>query len=126
MVYGGRCLTALSNNISVISWRSVLLMEESEYMEKTTYLPQVTDIRYHIMLDRVGFELSTLLVIGTYCIDSLKSNFYTITTRMDPLLRCIINTQFLRSGTLPLSEKDNVQGVYSTNQICISAFNVNK
>jgi hypothetical protein len=30
------------NNISVISWRSVLLVEEKEYPEKTTDLLQVT------------------------------------------------------------------------------------
>ena len=35
------------NNISVISWRSVLLVE---YLEKTTDLPQVIDKLYHIML----------------------------------------------------------------------------
>ena len=34
---------ATSNNISVISWWSVLLME------KTTVPPQVTDKLYHIM-----------------------------------------------------------------------------
>jgi hypothetical protein len=31
------------NSISVISWQSVLLVEETEYPEKTTNLPQVTD-----------------------------------------------------------------------------------
>jgi hypothetical protein len=35
---------ATFNNISVISWQSVLLVEE------TTNLPQVTDKLYHIML----------------------------------------------------------------------------
>ena len=38
------------NNISVISWRSVLLMEETDDPEKTTDLSQVTDKLYYIML----------------------------------------------------------------------------
>ena len=41
---------ATFNNISVISWQSVLLAEEPEYPEKTTDLPQVTDKLYPIML----------------------------------------------------------------------------
>jgi hypothetical protein len=40
---------------------------------------------YYIMLYRVhftwaGFELTTLVVIGTDCIGNYKSNYYTITT----------------------------------------------
>jgi hypothetical protein len=41
---------ATFNNILVISWWSVLLVE------KTTDLPQVTDKFFHIMLYRVGLS----------------------------------------------------------------------
>jgi hypothetical protein len=44
---------ATFSNISVLSWRSVLLVEENKSTQRKPDLPQVTDEPYHIMLYRV-------------------------------------------------------------------------
>jgi hypothetical protein len=87
-------LNSIFNNISVISWRSVLLVEETGVpRDLTTDLSQVTDKLYRILLYRVNlawtrFKLTTLVVIGTDCImvGIYKFNYL----KLRPWLPCCI------------------------------------
>ena len=79
----GMVFNATFNNISVISWRSVALVEYPEKPQScckslTNFLTQCC-IKY-TSLAWAGFELTTLVVIGTDCTCSCKSNYHMTTT----------------------------------------------
>ena len=77
------------NNISVISWWSVLLVEETG-VPGENFLPVTSEVTYklyNIMLYTSPcsrFEL-TSVVIGTDCTSSFESNYHTITTTTAPI-----------------------------------------
>ena len=78
---------ATFNNILVVSWRSVLLVEETEENHQPATL--FTEKHYYITLYRVHlamtrFELTTLVVINTDYTDNCIFNYYTITTTTAP------------------------------------------
>ena len=94
---------ATFNNISAISWQSVLLVEDTRVrhqpvasvkmmlLQPCTLMEEeeVVDKLHHIMLYRVHlvwacFELTTLVLINTDCKGSCKSNYNTITTSTAP------------------------------------------
>ena len=111
------------DRIWVLSWLCHFFLWNRKYPEKTTYLPQVTNKLYHTILYGVylawtGFELTTLVVIGTDCIGSCKSNYHMITTTTTPNIDTgsFISTKFNLHITMLL------HAIYSCNPISGSLF----
>ena len=88
-------ISNISASFAGISWRSVLLVEETaafwdnhwSFASRWQTLSHKFIMLYCVHLDQAGFELTKLMVIGTDCIDicSCKSNYNTITTKTVPL-----------------------------------------
>ena len=92
------------NNISAISCRSVLLVEETGvhlYFEKTIEVASHWQTLSHNVVHIVLMEIrthKTSMVIGTDCIGNYKSNYHTITATTAPT--SIITLCFLKDKLL--------------------------
>jgi hypothetical protein len=95
---------ATFNNSSAISWRSVLLVEETGRPGENQRPVTSPEKLYHVMLYNSPwsrFELTTSVVIGTDHISSCKSNYHTITAMKIPPKYCT----YLLQGVKPLLTK---------------------
>ena len=88
---------ATFNNISVLSWTSVILVEETVDPGKIIDLSQVTEKCYHIILcisPWSRFELTTSVVIAIDCIGSCKSNYHMTTATTAP---CVLIYKYIHA-----------------------------
>ena len=83
---------ATFNNISFVSWRSVLLMEETGVCGEN-YQP-VTIMLYRVHLAWAWFEFTTLVILGTDCIGSYKFIFHKISNIVEETIES--NTQLIQ------------------------------
>ena len=83
--------SATFNNISVILWWSVLLVEETgvpgeNHWSVTSHWQTLSHKLCRVHLIWAGFELTMLVVIGTDCVASYKSNYHIITATRTPII----------------------------------------
>ena len=91
------CLMPLSTIFQLYRSGKFYWWRMLEYQEKPIDLLDIVDKLYHKLLYQVQmytlpwvrFEITTLVVIGTDCIGSCKSNYYAITTMMSPSSRWV-------------------------------------
>jgi hypothetical protein len=84
---------ATFNNISFISWQSVLLLEETRVPRENHWQTLSHNVVWSTPHQWVGFEYTNYVVIGTDCAGSCKSNYHTITTMTSPInIRCNVVT----------------------------------
>ena len=98
------------NNTSVISWRPILLVEETGVPgENHRTVASHWHILLHIVVSSTprherGFELTTIVMTGMDCTGSCKSNYHTITTTTAPLLKGIRGDSWQARKCLPFKE----------------------
>ena len=107
------------NNISVIAWRSILLVEVTggpgeNHRPVASHLQTLSHNVVHLALIWSRFELTTSVVIDTDCIVSCKSNYHTITATTAPFAILLFYTICINyKFVFPMQPKDKISNARS-------------